>query len=578
MPRKRKMKEDNDMENQENNTQTTEFTTQDFIDMIKALQQESGEDHPLATDLMKILLAHCNDDDKSEPLTPEAIDAVKQALEQYDIDGNRDTTDDTDNIDDEALNDTSLGDKDNSLDEFDENENHELSDNEKIFNELNDILNETGKITKGNINNLCDEYGLEYPDVYEIAIEVINDKKLEMNENKEPVIDPEDDSVEDRIYDFLKNYYEENPDSYLAGIYHASDEFDCSLDEVEDIAKEVKADMKNMSETTGAASSGSFNGKLMGRPNTPEDEIFEGDEQDGIHTNFICTVKENKIKILDFSDTEEEGKQKMKMLAGNQPCFIQTYVQLKDQGIDPQEEGNWLVMPKADSEKDLQEEYVKPKNAQTLLKKVHNETAKMSKEDRKNNGLNIKQGDKEDGVQFVTEVPEGEKPSSEFTKRDNTPVQKQVRLIRKGMEDLEYDLEPSQMWKKQFEQGINPKTKSEKFTNQFGVEVPEMEHGNFIKSDVGEKILSDVAKKKEIYNKTPKMDNFIQRTTIVKDYDKDEVIKEDTDVIITKGEKKLIEEEVNKMKNLIKYNTKDYLDTTKNIVDKNEIFKTLKAK
>ncbi len=214
-------------------------------------------------------------------------------------------------------------------------------------------------------------------------------------------------------------------------------------------------------------------------------------------------------------------------------------------------------------EMNMQEEYNKPSTAMAFLKKVHNATAAITKDDMKKAGDVVKQGQKVSGVQFTGKVEDDVDQKPNFKQ---TEVQDQLDMIPDGMEDLKYANEPSDNFKKNFENGLNPVTKSADVEDQFGNKFKGEEHANVVDSDLGEKLIADVKKKQEAAKKQPEGANFIQRTQIVK---------EDENVKIDEAEALLISEDVARMQKLLGYTPKNYVSTKGNKID-NSLFKTKK--
>ena len=135
------------------------------------------------------------------------------------------------------------------------------------------------------------------------------------------------------------------------------------------------------------------------------------------------------------------------------------------------------------------------------------------------------------------------------------------------MEDYKYENEESPIFKKNFENGLNPVVKSAEVTDQHGNKYPATDHANVVDSDLGDRLLASVKKKKEIADKEPEgAQNFIQRTQIVK---------ENEEILITEEEQIKINEDIAKMKKLFGYVPNKYV-STKNIKTDNSLFKTKK--
>lgn len=342
---------------------------------------------------------------------------------------------------------------------------------------------------------------------------------------------------------------------------------------------------KEIDETTGTGgSSGAFNGKLMGRRNTPADMVFEtkpeikkdnfkvkdligilDDVKEDVgedHEVFHKLTKELDNYDLPYDNLDIEAPESLvdyfkKCLADHESTERAVEPELKEENtsiLNPEElktnneylynssdgkstveylgtqkgspniyifsnnntdEGNETIYLDEEGVKehispldnkltqlhDMLNEEEKISSAFTNLKKIRDENAKITKADMNNiKNLTLK-ANKSNGVQFVQDAEPEEEPDSQFIKADNTYQQDQVDLIKKGMEDLNYATEPSEMFEKAFEKNINPPKKSAKVKDQYGFEVPEEEYANVVESDLGDKILADIKKKKEMENK-----------------------------------------------------------------------------
>ena len=295
-----------------------------------------------------------------------------------------------------------------------------------------------------------------------------------------------------------------------------------------------------------------------------EGAVYEGEpevDNDKVDT-FVCTIDNNGLKILEFfSSKKEAGSYIDQTKSIDEAVFAVSLPYLKSKGVDPDDQNNWTNVSKCE----INEETLTKSPAIANLEKIHAETKRLTKGEMNAIKNDTLKASETKGTQFVQEVPEGEKPASEKVKFNNSEQEKELPLIKQGMEDLDYDLEPSTSFKEMFKKGIDPVTKSKEVTDQFGHTTPAMDLGNIQASDVGKNILKNLEKKKK---EAPEpRDNFIQRVEIVKEQVEDKIVKETDDYIITESEQKEIDQSLDLIKKMVKYNPSKYVSTKGNKTD-----------
>jgi len=218
-------------------------------------------------------------------------------------------------------------------------------------------------------------------------------------------------------------------------------------------------------------------------------------------------------------------------------------------------------------ENKINEEALTISPAMANLKRIHGETAKITKAEMVKTKNETIKATKADGSQFVGKSENEVKgvDSENAIPIDHSVQTAEVDMIKKGMEDLEYDIEPGKTFEDRFKNNINPDLSTDAVTDQFGHKTPAGEMANVLPSEVGGNILKNAEKKKKeeeppMYAKDPQ--------PIIKEG----VYKETEDLLITEEEKQRIDEDAERMKKLIGYKPSVAVSTKGNKVD-NSLFK-----
>lgn len=208
----------------------------------------------------------------------------------------------------------------------------------------------------------------------------------------------------------------------------------------------------------------------------------------------------------------------------------------------------------------LQEESLTLSPAIANLKRIHGETAKITKASMQKTKKDTIKATEANGTQFINNndgVDSSESDNSIGI--DNTPQQDEIAMIRKGMEDLEYNGGKGEAFEERFEDNIDRDLSTDAVTDQFGHTTPAGEMSNVLKSDVGANIVANVKKKED----EPDAPMYSKEAVPVKIM-KEEIYMETEAFIITKEEKKRMDEEAMRIKQLIGYKPSAVISTKGN--------------
>lgn len=580
-----------------------QFTTHDLIEIINGVIGDVGEDHPVAKHLMQLIMQYGDQNNPDSPVSSELVQAFREALP--DNSGEQNT-------------------EENPIPEVgagvaNMQESAEGDEADMIYQDLSHIFQQKRELTPIDIEKVAHESGFPYEYVEEIAQYILSHAEMSSGEIKdfnnnaeltgkygfeEPYMANESlfsdtQTMEDEVYNELMDIYKQTGHLSMNDINGVCQKYHMNYNDARDIALDVKNGIGEVDETTGAASSGQYSGPLMRRPNRPEDYIFETGDENHRDWKYI------ESNLADFTDSDgllkqafgEENVHIEKEAPEGHVAFIREangdeykigllkdgsfFVKMNDDNYDQYNVFGSLneIIETIKSFHDemnngedmsLQEEYNKPSTAMSFLKKVHQATAAITDSEMKKAGDVVKKGEETSGVQFtgkVEDTPQIKKEKEDGQIFDETTVQPEIDMIPKGMQDLTYANEQSPIFKKNFENGLNPVIKSPEVTDQFGNKFPAEDHANVIDSGLGEKLIDDVKKKQAEAKKEPAgAQNFIQRT---------QVVKENEEIVITEDEQKKIDEDVEKMKKLLGYRPSQYASTKGNTTN-NDLFKTRK--
>lgn len=209
----------------------------------------------------------------------------------------------------------------------------------------------------------------------------------------------------------------------------------------------------------------------------------------------------------------------------------------------------------------LNEEKVK---AETVLNDVHKENDKNTPEEIE--PLKGEEGEVDS---------ENQKPEPELGDGES-----EFRRASKGMEDIDYDAISSED-KARHKELIDQDITSDALTDEFGNKIPKMTNPNAMETDVAK----DLIKTAEENSKKDLEDPFYVKDpqpvkTVKEDTEKDcDIIEEGEDYVITRGEMKVIKEEVEVIKSYLNFNPKQSgKNTQKNKKDVLDIMRKLNKK